>query len=202
MRHIFLFFLLITLQTVSGQDTTNAIILGTDISLGFNQVGNGNYFPSITASKGKHIVFLGPILVNNADIGQTKLLVGLQTGYQIYPNGQQNRFNLFFEYDFIFLSAKIVDEYPCPTGIPYNNAKKRTIDFFSLENYFSYGFKLNMFKGFYFKTNFGVGFGWYKKQFNYEYCNGQNSINERRPKFWPLGGLFKVGVGYNFLTIK
>jgi hypothetical protein len=202
MRQVILVTFCSILSSVYGQDSTKKIQLGIDVSWGINIIGTGNYFPGITLSGNKHCVFAGPMIVYYADPGQRSPLIGLQAGYQVYPNGRKNRFNLFFEYDFNYLNAKITNEFSGPNSNPNGGVKRRTIAFYSLCNYLSYGFRLNIFKGLYFKTNGGVGLGWSQKDFIYEYWNGSVSENNKVPAYFAVGAILKVGFGYDFLTVK
>lgn len=200
MRHLII--LCAVFGSVYGQDSAKTFQLGLDISLGYNNTGRGNFLPAVTVSGNRHGVFAGPLLINNADPVQRGPLFGIQAGYQFYPNGRQKTFNLFFEYDFNFLDGKIVDTAPAMITNPYGGVKTRTIGFFSLFNYFSYGFRLNILKGLYLKTNVGLGLGWSGEEFKYEYWSGNVSGDFRMPPYFTTGWLIKGGLGYDFLAVK
>jgi hypothetical protein len=200
---LIVFIIFFLTQTSYSQDTTKTLKLGVCGHITYNNIGDRNINPSIVANYGKSTYFIGPLLADNVDPAQKNYLVGLQTGYQIYPNGKGKVFSFFFEYDMNLLSSKIISDaadfywYSSNSINKYNGT--RHLEVFDFSHYISYGFNVHFLKQFYFSTSLGVGCGWYKKQFIWNAQTGEtfNSGNDVAT-FDYLDGMLKVGLGYNF----
>lgn len=200
MRHLILLTLLTIALSVYGQDTTKTLKTGLDFSSSTTYSGTGSYLPSVTMSKDKHCVFLGPMFVPLYNY--SPIALGVQTGYQFYPNGKQRRFNLYFEYDFSFLKNKHSEEIMSnPTSQPYGGLKTYTIRVSTLENNLSFGFRLNFLKLLYFQTNVGKGFGWYSKETDYEFWSGHTNVINYKES-WLFQTFFKIGLGFDIPVPK
>ncbi len=139
---------------LKAQDSLKKLQIGLDYTMGNTTIGKGNIFTSIVIGKGKHVAFLGPAFIYGLPHNPYRPIYGIQAGHQVYPNGRDNRFNLFFEYDFNFMKFKLTQNY-----YSYNSSgvKNVTTEFSSLDNYLGFGFRLNLIEGLYFKTNVGLG---------------------------------------------
>jgi hypothetical protein len=208
MRPLILSAIFIISHSAYGQDTIKIRQLGFDYSVGINYFASWNSLPSITYSTSKHSVFAGPIIVNlnSLDEGYYENFtpsIAIHTGYQFYPYGRRRRFNLFFEYNFLYLKTKtIVHDYERQPIQMWGGIKTKTIDLFSLENYLCYGFRLNISKGLYFQTNVGTGFGWYRYREAQKYWDGQYGAGQSKPYFWKFSNIFKIGLGFDFSILK
>ncbi len=195
---------LLLVKLLNAQDTTKTFQLGVNGYVSYNGIGRTNINPSIVTSYGRHTVFIGVLLVDNIDVLQNGYLPGLQLGYQFYPNGKEKIFNLFFEYDFNLLKAKIENDNPTSLSINQNSySAMETLEVFNIEQYLGYGFNIQFLKRFYFTTSVGIGCGWYQRQFIYNCDNGQViKLGDRKPYFGMPTGIFKTGIGFNFLPWK
>ncbi|MEO6306000.1 MAG: hypothetical protein ABIP51_22830 [Bacteroidia bacterium] len=217
---IFILLLFTSIIYLKGQDSLNKLQLGVDLALGNNAIGKGNILPSITISKGKHVVFAGPTFIYGLTSNPYRPIYGLQAGYQFYPNGRKNRCNLFFEYDFNYMKARFQQDYYSnnSTGL-----KKRITEFSSLDNYLGFGFRLNIIKGLYFKTAVGLGIVIYDQSFKEEYYDGtsrsysygQSVYFGKFPPYYlrpfydeyyfnysQIIGIFKIGLGWDLYSFK
>lgn len=102
--------------------------------------------------------------------------------------------------------------------------KTKNIEVTSIDNYLGFGFRLNIYKGLFFKTNLGIGLVLYGEKNKEEFNNGSSS-NYNKPltanvgKFYPfysrnsyydkyalnsgqLIGIFKAGFGWDLYTFK
>lgn len=214
-----LFITIIALSTCSliGQDSLKKVTIGVDFNMGNNALGRRNIYPSIVLSKGKHSLFFGPSFIYGIPYRLYAPIYGVQAGYMFYPNGHHKRFNLFFEYDFNYTKAKFEFNYysSSPSGL-----KKRIIDLISIDSYVGFGFRANLFKGLYLKTNVGVGLIFYSENVIDEFNDGKIYKSDFDPtiyggNFYPYNftnqyyypyysyskkfvGLFKIGLGYDF----
>lgn len=219
MKKLFFAFTVILLSTynVVCQDSLKKITIGVDFNIGNNALGRKNIYPSIVLSKGKHSLFFGPSFIYGIPYRMYAPIYGLQAGYLFYPNGHHKRLNLFFEYDFNYTKAKFEFNYysSSPSGL-----KKRNITLTSIDSYVGFGFRANIFKGLYLKTNVGVGLIFYSENVTNEFYNGNIYKSNLQPEvhvgnFYPFNysnqyfapyysynkqfiGLFKIGVGYDF----
>lgn len=211
----------ISLFSLKAQDSLNKLQIGFDFLIGNNALGRENIYPSITLSKAKHTAFIGPAFIYGLYYNPYAPSFGLQAGYQYYPNGKKNRFNLFFEYDFNWVKAKFqINHYSWnQTGL-----KKRNIEISSLDNYLGFGFRLNIIKGLYLKTNLGLGLIFYRESTKDELYDGTIiAYNDTGKlfagKFYPftsqyigyelypwrqnqLIGIFKIGLGWDLYSFK
>ena len=194
-------------QESYSQDTTKTWLLGVCGHIAYNNIGDGNIQPSMVANYGKNTYFIGPLLANNVDPAQKNSLLGLQAGYQFYPNGKGKVFSFFFQYEMNLLSSKFVSDaadfywYSNNSISKYNGT--RTTQVFDFSHYVSYGFNLHFLQQFYLSTSIGVGGGWYKKQFTWNAQTGETfTSGNDQATFDYLDGMFKVGLGYNFWKIK
>ncbi len=209
-------FALSTCNLIS-QDSLKKISVGIDFNVGNNALGRKNIYPSIVLSKGKHSLFLGPSFIYGIPYRLYAPTYGVQAGYMFYPNGHHKRFNLFFEYDFNYTKAKFEFNYYTSSQ---SRIKKRIIDLISIDSYVGFGFRANIFKGLYLKTNVGVGLIFYSENVTNEFYNGEIYKSNIQPSihagnFYPYNyatqyfapyynydkqfiGLFKFGLGYDF----
>ncbi len=222
MKKIIINLLIITTSVINlkGQDSLNKLQLGIDFAIGNNAIGKGNILPTITLSKGKHVVFMGPTFIYGLAFNPYRPIYGVQAGYQIYPNGRRNRFNLFFEYDFNYMKGKFQKDY---YSYYSKGIKKSTTVFSSLDNYLGFGFRLNLIKSFYFKTNVGLGVIVYDQNTTEEYYDGTTKnynygqqifigkfpsyffapfFNEYYFNYGQMVGIFKMGIGCDLCSFK
>jgi hypothetical protein len=204
--------------------------IGVDYSMGNNALGRANILPSVTLSHKKHAIFAGPTFVYGIAYNIYTPCYGIQAGYQFFPNGQSNRFNLFFEYDMNLFKKQFKWEY-----YPWNNNSiiKRSLILTSFDNYLSFGFKWNITKAISFHTNVGLGLVYYKTQDSQESKNGSiwneeyDHLHIWRVSLFPtytyecatcdntiyndiayypnptrLVGIFKAGVTFNIYSFK
>jgi hypothetical protein len=221
MKKILLFSFL-AIGVCKAQHTTTKTQIGLDISMGNNAIFRQNILPSITLSKNKHVFFAGPGFYYNLPYNEYVPAYGAQAGYQFYPNGQTNRFNLFFEYDISYVSKTY--RYNYYSGF-YPNAElvKKAAKIRSFDNYLGFGFKLNIDKVFYLHTNVGFGVLMYREDSHlefsngstYDYSDGTGIYYGRVSRFhsmWgsytevlhdrQLIGIFKVGLGINVCSLS
>ena len=217
MKKIILVFtgLLLSTFTILSQDSIKKHSIGVDFNIGNNALGRKNIYPSIVLSKGKHSFFIGPSFIYGSQYRLYAPIHGLQAGYLFYPNGHQKRFNLFFEYDFNYTKVNVDFKYYLSSQ---NGLKKRSIELMSIDNYIGFGFRTNIFKGLYIKTNASVGMIFYSENVEDEFYNGTVSKSNMNPRFYVGNyypyryggsgypyyfnrkyfiGLFKIGIGYD-----
>jgi hypothetical protein len=221
MKKLILFSVL-TVGICKGQNQTPATQIGLDISMGNNAVFRQNILPSITLSKNKHVFLAGPGFYYNLPYNEYISAYGAQAGYQFYPNGRNNRFNLFFEYDVSFIKKAYTYNYY--TGhYPNSQLIKKTAVVTALDNYIGFGFKVNLDKVFYLHTNVGLGVLMYREDAHlefsdgstYDYSDGTGFYYGRVSRFhsmWgsytevlhdrQLIGIFKVGLGINICSLS
>lgn len=222
-KNLLLIACLCCILNLKSQDSLNKAKIGLDFSMGNNACGRANILPSITFTKAKHTVFAGPAFVYGMEINPYPPAYGIQVGYQFFPNGQKNRFNLFFEYDLYYI--KKTHEFSKYISSPPTFIE-RSVTITSLDNYLSFGFKFNINSAIYLHTNVGLGVIWYKETVNDEYSNGKvNNYNYsngvRVWKFHPyseqnswynydiawnpnppkLIGIFKLGLGFDVCAL-
>ena len=173
---------------LKSQDSLKTFQIGFDLGLGNNALGRGNIYPALTLSKGKHVAFAGPAFIYGIYYNPYPPSYGVQMGYQFYPNGRNNRFNLFFEYDFNYVRSQFHFGY---YSTNQTALKKQGILLSSVDNYLGFGFRLNLSKGLYFKTNLGVGLIYYGEKYHEEY-------NDGTVKNYSSGNQFYFGNFYPF----
>jgi hypothetical protein len=191
----------LTLQCFS-QDSTKTLLIGVAGHISINDLGHLNTNPSVVANYKKHTLFLGPLFSAGVHPTENIILPGLQLGYQIYPNGKGKVFSFFFEYNFNFLSAKIKSG---QTDFYWGYNKytgERLIKILNNSHYLSYGFNVHFLKYFYFSTSLGLGKSWYKEESIWKANTGEKFSSGGKRNFNYINGLFKVGIGCNFLNIK
>lgn len=141
---------------VWSQDSLKKIKIGLDFSMSNTAIGKANINPSVTFSKGKHFIFAGPYFLYPYYFNPYRPIYGVQTGYQFYPNGSCNKFNLFFEYNFSFVKGSVIDQEWSHAGL-----SRRGIEIESLDNYLGFGFKANITTHLYFHSSVGLGVIYY-----------------------------------------
>lgn len=207
-------------STLISQDSLKKVSFGVDFTIGNNAIGRKNIYPSVVLSKGKHSLFIGPSFIYGTEYRLYAPIYGFQAGYLFYPNGHHKRFNLFFEYDFNYTKAKFEFQYYSSSA---SGLKKQNITLTSIDNYGGFGFRMNVFKGLYFKTNVAVGLIFYSENVTNEFYNGIIYKSNIQPSlqvgnFYPFDyrnsyyynyygnkhfiGLFKIGLGYDFSLKK
>ena len=135
-----------------------------------------------------------------------KPLIGILTGYNYYLNRIEARVNMYLTYDFKFLKSDYVliesEVGCCPLLV-----EKRNLKIFTLEDYFGFGGRFNIYKGFYINANVGTGFGWFNTSEITTLTNGNSYQYGRNGKpyftnlFWPFPtGIFKIGLGYDLMN--
>ena len=155
-------------------------------SLGFtiNSSMNGELYPfrivpSLTYFKGKSQLELGfgihPLIRKDQ-----KILSG-ELNYKYYPNGTNNKYNLYFITRFSYVHNKRDSYYPTTYKYLFLNG--------------GYGLEINPFKEAYFGTNISIGTFSYKK-------DTENPYNTHAPeKLFDAFGFdlaFQFNVGYRF----
>jgi hypothetical protein len=165
------------------------------------------FFPSLSLSWNKQIIFAGPSVVFY-DAQHPQPLSGAQAGYRIFPNGRNKKFNLFFEYNINYVNGKIKDNigYPWDDFSGGYKSVTQSRHVVSLDNYFGFGFRWNIFRNFYLSSNIGAGVGLYKEDYTYSYLNGPTWGSKGNLAFRdPIGSfnrLFKIGIGYDLVNFK
>jgi hypothetical protein len=194
---------LFSVPLLKGQDTLKRVYVGVDLACVRPDVfKKDGFFPSLTVSSGKHVVFAGPSLVYY-DQYHPRGLWGAQAGYRLFPNKHYKRFNLFFEYNVNFVKGKLIDNYRSFGW--FNTESIRTINLVALDNYFGFGFRINLFKNLYLSSNIGFDLGFYKEEYSYEYPNGAkwgSSGHLRLRNLSDRNKIFKIGIGYDLFRLK
>ena len=182
-----LFFILsIFALGLKGQDSLKKLQIGLDFGIGKNAIGRGNIYPSITLSKGNHVIFGGPAFIFGMDYNPYPPSYGVQAGYQFFPNGRNKRFNLFFEYDFNYVKANFIYKYAPKYS---SSLVEADIELKSLDNYLGFGFRLKIYKGLYLKTNVGAGLIYYGEKIVMKYNDGTVHVEEYLNRIY--GGHFQ-----------
>ena len=222
-KFVFILICVFFLFNIKGQDSLKRTSIGIDFSIGNNALGRENILPSITLSKGNHLAFVGPAFIYNMPYNPYPPQYGVQAGYQFYPNGTMNRFNLFFEYDFNYVNANFIRKF---NGSYPESVVRKDISILSIDNYLGFGFRLKIFKGLYFKSNIGIGAIYYLESVSETHNNGEvyqyeykypfvvgkiNPFNSMYSSYYTpfyqneykrFVGLFKVGLGCDLYSFK
>jgi len=136
--------------------------------------------PSVVFEYGRSSVYLGPNL--GIDYLHSTQSLGLHLHYQFYPNPKQKRIDFYFSFDMQWIKFKKEETF---FDIKTNY----------IQNTMGYGFKLRIYHKLYFNQNFGLGFVYERKHYNYH--NEPNLEGSRVNKF-SVTGLLKFGIGYKF----
>ena len=201
-------FAYLTTCKAHGQDTSRSSHIGVDVSWAGRNIVEGCFRPSITWSVGKHTAFLGPMFENF--VGYTEdyhQSFAIQGGYRIYPNKRGKTFNLFFEYDFDFVTTRRITHNYSPNTAwnGYGSLKTVSRKPAYFENSFCFGFRLNLCKQIYLNTDFGAGFGKYNEHLTWEYWYGGNygigGTQYGKPN-WYWDRYFKFCLGYEFVISR
>lgn len=203
-----LLFILSSFCASAQKDTLKKKQLGVVASITSNQIADMLPNASAVFSTGKHSLFAGSFLVNSIDPAQKGPFFAWQAGYRIYPNGKTNRMNLFLETEFNFFRSKIVQTTAAPSSNPNGGVKKQTIINNVYAQYLAAGFRLNILENLHINVTAGIGFDISKYSFTYEYWNGVIVETGSGSTYFghPTGnygnGVVRIGVGYDFLTLK
>ena len=167
----------------------------------FNKVG---FYSAFVLSFKKHKVFLGPGIYY-LTAAHSQPFAAMQMGYQYFPNGTENRFTLFFGYDFNYTKGSLEDKFQPSSYYEYYGIVSRKHKYTALDNFFSFGFNWRFFSRFYFKPNVGIGVGLYKENYTYKYENGKtytadNNLSYRYP--FGFSHLAKITLGYDLVRLK
>jgi hypothetical protein len=156
--------------------------------------------PTITLTRGKHVFFAGPALYYLND-ENPRPLTGANLGYQFFPNGRQNRFNLFLEYDFTYMEGTTREK----PSYNWYSASSYKIHIVDISNYLGFGFRLNIIKNLYLNAGAGVGIlPLYKDEYFYESPNGEFSTGKgslvlRELQFYHF---FKFGLCLDLIKVR
>lgn len=185
---------------MKAQDSISSPRLG--ITSGISTLAVGMSSPALHAglsfSSGKHEVYITSFFVSSLyDMKGT--FPGFGAGYQFYPNGIHNRFDLLFAYDFIYFSARPEYIYPSngPAWAPV--AMGRSLK--EIENYLGFGFRAKIISHLFFSASVGIGAGKSQEEIYWRYADGtkQYSDNGYNEAFALHG---KIRITYHFLELK
>lgn len=194
------------LSQAMAQDSLRKIRLGIDLTYAKPTVFKAGFFPSISLSIGKQVFFAGPSVIYY-DQEHLTPLTGAQGGYKVFPYGSHKRFSLFFEFNFNYVQGKLKDNIRRVPSDYYwrSSAGDRTIHHVSIDNYFGFGFRWNMFRNFHFASGMDLGLGLYKQDYTYTFDDGTTWSNKGKLQMREvtvLNTIFKMGIGFNIPTIK
>ena len=206
MKYIFKISLLLlaACSLVNAQDSAKKVQLGFDIAYAKPTLFKDGFFPSLTFSLDKQVIFAGAGVIYY-DAWHPRPITGIQAGYRVFPNGRDKRFNLFFECNTSFFKGSIEDRMSFYQFEIWGGTGTRTIDFTAIDNYFGFGFRWNVLKNLYISSNMGVDLGFYKENYTYEYANGQRFQGEGNMVLRdPLAfyKIFKISVGYDLYRLR
>ena len=208
MRLILILFILFFPLTLFGKtDSTKTLKLGLNTYISYVYIAEQNINPGIICNYGKHSAFLGLFLAYNVRDTYEYNLPGIQGGYKIFPDGIKKRFNLFFEYNFIYFKNTVKND-NIYYGF-YHNGKEYdgifTKKLFSFEHYFGHGINIRLIKNLFFNTSIGCGFNWYNYNKIFECDTGEvikfDDYSEKLHFNW-ASIILKFGLEYNFLKMR
>ena len=200
-------FFAVTFYCAGQSDTTIKKIYNFGIGIGtsVSPATHGlNYSADVTVEKGKSFIaaglIIGPKLIirpyfppgSNFNAGPNGLnrINGFHTLYQFNPNPKGQRFDFFFQYEFIYLLYQDQGQYS-----DYNNSTSQitVVNYQSnvlyLENYIGYGFKVKFLKHFSLTQSFGIGHLYYLSKMNNDIIYGPT---------YSFSGNVKLTLNYNF----
>ncbi|MFA6261745.1 MAG: hypothetical protein WC760_09765 [Bacteroidia bacterium] len=172
MKHPIILLFILTLLSIAtpslGQMDSSGnkkLVFGYSIGTNVSQATYGlNLFAYVTVEKGKSLFAIGPVLGQKMEIVRWGLrrpfankgytINGFHVMYQISPNPEGKRFDLFFHYEFDFLYFQDMGyDY---TDHAINGAYNSHIS--SIENYVGYGLKIKISKNLYLNHSIGIGY--------------------------------------------
>jgi hypothetical protein len=195
--------LLLSALALQAQDSLKKRFIGLDLAGARHASFRSAFYPSLTFTAGKHILFAGPAL-NYLGAGQTQPMYGVQAGYQFFPNDNNKRVNLLFELNTIYVKGRFNEKFTNYGDFVAPVSGERSINMVSLDNYFSFGFRLNFLKRFYLKTTYGLSIGFYKTEYTYTYANGEvyGASGNLYPKNLSLSNrMFKMSIGCDLIRL-
>lgn len=160
--------LLCSFGFASAQDSLYKAKFGFETSYSRNKFNYQNIYAGLIFSKGKHQFVVGPGMYY-LEPQQMTPFPSLQAGYRYFMNGTQNRFSLFFGYDFNYAQGKYTTTYRSYSfyQITQWDMVYRTLTYRAFDNFFSFGAKWRFFGRWYFTPQAGAGIGIYRERLAY-----------------------------------
>lgn len=176
---LLIFLFLTSLNLLAKQDTLVKAKLKCGINIAAYRIASSRqiaYSIDATIENKKHLLYLGPLFSPNIYLGKSNDLDGFHVAYAIFPNGKGKTF------DFYFLAETLYNKYKWEQR---SNLKV-------ISGTVNFGFRVNIYKGFYMNTNIGVGHCFKKST---EIIKGESYSNGYYDQTEILG---KFGIGYLF----
>ena len=194
-----------TETTISSTENKSKPSFGLNLSyftppdLYFN---NGFAFPTqLSLNTPKYTLLLGPVwwIDKNSDVSVFR--GGMISG-RYFSHKLGKRLNFYFLYDLVYLYentewATQMHFYP---QLPVNQTYDATLTtkWRSVSNQFGYGFRINIYEGFYINQSFSIGIEFYSYQSETDIIEDPSLSSEHASGGNGTSSFLKIGFGYDF----
>jgi hypothetical protein len=193
LRFFVLFFIFFSFRTFAQEVPLPKIKKGIDLNFFISSLPHQDGFefnPNFLITYKKSVFRLGPLinLSNGSEdyYSGGRTFNGIAFTYQIFPNGIQNRFDFFFQYDLVYYMNEITREYySYYSSSVYSSPAKQTISVSSTNMHIGYGFRFNADQRVYITSSFGFGCKWSKDSPSYYNYDDDTSTS----------GIIHIGLG-------
>lgn len=195
------FFLLLFIfpSLLNAQDSTSTEHPRFGLVAGISAAPSVTYgwMSGISCSYKKHEVFATLLLMNHF-YNSNKIFPGFQGGYRFYLNGNEKRFDLLFEYDFAYINARYERPYFIDPNFSVTSTLIQSLNV--IENYFSFGFRVNILRHLFVAPSFGIGVGKVEEKRYDKYSNGPTSYLYDYKS--PFALTANLNITYHFFVLK